>query len=178
MSTKKKKTKSKENSVAKVETITLDEQHQEVIAFLHHYAGHMREVERDPLKQALFGGIGAVLGVIGLSLLFGSRFGLWGGAVGAIVGSFTGYAYTSQYDEKVERLTNLNDSGKKLLVEKICKILKEEGKLESTAALKNKGKMPEVFFEVTKNSTTRAQLWNACREVLATVPPTKQDKQD
>eukprot|EP00977_Amphora_coffeiformis_P025747 scaffold21883_cov199-Amphora_coffeaeformis.AAC.4 len=177
MSTKK-KSKSKDTGVVKVETITMDEQHKEIITFLHHYAMHMREVERDPLQQALFGGIGAVLGVVGLSLILGSRFGLWGGAIGAIVGTFTGYAFTSKYDEKVEQLSSLNDAGKKLLVDNICKILKDKGKLESTIVLKNKGKMAEVFFEVTKESVTRAQLWNACNEVLKTVGPPKQGKQD
>ena len=156
----------------------MDEQHQEVIEFLRHYADHMREVERDPLKQALFGGVGSILGVIGLSMLIGKRFGLWGGVIGAVLGSFVGYTVTSQYDEKVEQLAQLNEAGKKILVDNICKILKDSGKLESTQVLKEKGKMKDVFFEVSKKSTTRALLWQACKEVLDTAAPTKSEKQD
>ena len=176
MSTKK-KSKSKA-AVVKVETITMDEQHQEVIDFLRHYADHMREVERDPLRQALFGGVGAVLGVIGLTMILGQKYGIWGGVIGAIAGSFVGYTVTSNYDEKVEQLAKLNDAGKKLLVDKMCDVLKDSGKLESTLVLKNKGKMKEVFFEVSKKGTTRAILWQACKEVLVTIAPTKEEKQD
>lgn len=156
----------------------MNEQHEEVIEFLRHYAGHMREVERDPLKQALFGGVGSILGVVGLTMLLGQRFGLWGGAIGAILGSIVGYSVTSQYDEKVERLSKLNDAGKKLLVDNVCKVLKDTAELESTDILKEKGKMKEVFFEVTKKSANRAQLWHACKDVLDGASPTKQEKQD
>ena len=164
MSTKKKSKAAAASS--KPETITMEEQHQEVIAFLKKYDGHMREVGRDNLKQALFGGLGAILGVILLTMVLGKKVGPWGGVIGAILGSSIGYTFTSDYDDNVERLANLGTSDKKRLVDSICKLLKEYGKLETTQELKVKGRMEHVFFEVSKQSNTRVKIWEACKEVL------------
>ena len=162
MSTKK-KSKSKD---PKPETITLEEQHQEVIAFLNKYEGHMREIGRDSLKQALFGGLGSILGVVLLTMLLGKRLGAWGGVVGALLGSMIGYSFTSDYDADVERLKNLGTADKKRLVDSICRVLKEHGKLETTQELKVKGRMEHVFFEVSKQSNSRVKIWEACANVL------------
>lgn len=138
----------------------MDEQHQEIIRFLHDYGDHMREVARDSFKQALFGGAGAILGTILFTRLLGKKIGVWGGVLGAVLGSVIGYMNTSDYDEQVETLTNLSQADKKKLVDSICQILKTKGKLDSTQVLKVKGAMKEAFFEVTKQSTVSRLLEN------------------
>ena len=171
------KKKTKETTV-KVETITVEEQFQEIIKFLRDYDTHMREVARDPLKQALFGGGGAIIGTIVLTFLLGKRLGAWGGVIGAIVGSFVGYGKTNEYDGQVEKLAALPQISQKPLVDSICKILKEKGKLESMIVLKEKGTMEKVFFEVSKERIARVKIWEACTEVLKDVeqvPDTKKN---
>lgn len=163
MSTKKKSSKSKD---PKPETITMEEQHQEVIAFLKKYEGHMREVGRDALKQALFGGLGAVLGVILVTIFMGKTAGAWGGVIGGLLGSSFGYSFTSDYDADVEKLANLGAADKKRLVDSVCRVLKESGKLETTQELRVKGRMEHVFFEVSKQSNSRIKIWEACTNVL------------